>query len=91
MKALSDLPLSWERINCTQPHFLTIPLRTDKINWFSWSDTLQPFVKENKQIESNFSLNLLDVCPTGALERKIGVYPVPVWKFTPVTTTCLSC
>ena len=38
MTATSDLPLSWERINCTQPHFLTVPLRLHKTNWFSLAE-----------------------------------------------------
>ncbi len=55
MKTLSDLPLSWERINCTQPHFLTIPLRTNKINWFSLAEIpeswdFKPALKEMRKI-----------------------------------------
>jgi len=55
MKSTNDLPLSWERVNCTQPHFLTIPLRKNKTNWFSLAEIpeswdFKPALKEMKII-----------------------------------------
>ncbi len=55
MATTSDLPLSWERINCARPHFLTVPLRIHKTNWFSLAEIpeswdFEPALNEMKKL-----------------------------------------
>lgn len=65
--------------------------KTNELGIFNRGDRAEIGVAEGKQLDNNYSMNTVDICPVGALTSKDFRFKQRVWFLKDVQTVCNGC
>lgn len=65
--------------------------KTNELGLFNRGDRTEIGVVEGKQLDNNYSMNTVDICPVGALTSKDFRFRQRVWYLKDADTICTGC
>lgn len=65
--------------------------KTNELGLFNRGDRTEVGVVEGRQLDNNYSLNTVDICPVGALTSKDFRFRQRVWYLKDADTICTGC